>query len=223
MSDSLSYADCRLCPRACGVDRHTAAGFCGETETARVAWSGLHFGEEPPISAAEGSGTVFFCGCSLGCIFCQNRGISRPHSPGRELSETELAALFLRLQAAGAENVNLVTGTPHAPLIIAALKRAKAGGLTIPVVWNSSGYETPGTLAALNEVVDIYLADFKTSDKETARRLFSAADYPKTAAAAIRAMCLAKPPLFADFYNDRLKLFHPLMKQGVIVRHLALL
>lgn len=219
---TAAYADCRLCPRHCAVNRLSAAGFCGETGALRISWSGLHFGEEPPVSAVDGSGTVFFSGCNLGCVYCQNRQISRPQAPGTVFSVTEAAALFLRLQAAGAENINLVTGTPHLPSVIEALRRAKNDGLSVPIVWNCSGYETVETVEALNEVIDIYLPDMKTADTLNSRRFLGVGDYPEAAQAAIDRMCRAKPPVTVPLYNDRLGFEHPLMKQGVIIRHLAL-
>ncbi|MDY3939876.1 MAG: radical SAM protein [Spirochaetia bacterium] len=223
MSDSFEvYAYCRLCPRNCAVNRFSAAGYCGETGAMRIAWSGLHFGEEPPVSAVDGSGTVFFSGCNLGCVYCQNRQISRPQAPGTVFTVDEAAALFLRLQAAGAENINLVTGTPHLPSVIAALRQAKSDGLSVPVVWNCSGYETIEAVDALNEVIDIYLPDMKTADAANSRRYLRVPDYPETAAAAIDRMCRAKPPVTVPLFNDRLGFEHPLMKQGVIIRHLAL-
>ena len=223
MSDfSAAYADCRLCPRNCGIDRRRVAGFCGESDALRIAWSGLHFGEEPPVSAIDGSGTVFFSGCNLGCAYCQNRQISRPQAPGTVYTVTEAADLFLKLQKAGAENINLVTGTPHWPSVLEALREAKKRGLSVPVVWNCSGYETVEAVEALNEFVDIYLPDMKTTDSRTALRLLRVPDYPQTAAAAIDRMCRAKPPVTVPLYNDRLGIEHPLMKQGVIIRHLTL-
>lgn len=223
MSDfSAAYADCRLCPRNCGIDRRRVAGFCGETDALRIAWSGLHFGEEPPVSAIDGSGTVFFSGCNLGCVYCQNRQISRPQAPGQIYTVTEAAELFLRLQKAGAENINLVTGTPHWPSVLKALREAQKKGLSVPVVWNCSGYETTEAVEALNEFIDIYLPDMKTTDSAAGHRFLQVSDYPQTAASAIEMMCRAKPPVTVPLFNNRLGFEHPLMKQGVIIRHLVL-
>lgn len=217
-----AYADCRLCPRNCGIDRHSVAGFCGEGSVPTVSWSGLHFGEEPPISAIGGSGTVFFRGCNLGCVYCQNRQISRERIQGKLFTAEETAQLFLRLQNAGAENINLVTATPHLPTVLKALTKAKKSGLTVPVVWNCSGYETPEAVEALNEFVDIYLPDMKTTDTDDSRLLLGAGHYPQIATEAIDRMCRAKPPQSVRLYNDRLGFEHPLLKQGTLIRHLAL-
>ena len=165
------YEDCHLCPNACGVDRHVKAGACGQKDVVRIAWSGLHRGEEPPVSGARGSGMVFFTGCPLGCRFCQNWQISSPDESayGIEVGVDELAEDFLELQGFGAATLNLVTGTHFIPSIIEALEKARGRGLTLPVVWNSSGYESMEGLEAIDPYVDMYLVDVKTYDRAVAR------------------------------------------------------
>jgi putative pyruvate formate lyase activating enzyme len=206
------YDDCRLCPRACAVDRTSGeTGYCGEGSLVRAACACLHFGEEPPITGAGGSGTVFFTGCTLKCGFCQNWQVSRCGA-GAAVSAEELARIFLRLQAEGAENVNIVTGTQFAPSILDALALARARGLAIPMVWNSSGYETPETVGMLAGEASFFLPDLKTLDPELARRHFNAFDYPKAAKAALLAMAEARP----------LRWNHEMPVSGLIVRHLVL-
>ena len=206
------YARCLLCPRACGVDRlGSARGFCRESAAVRAAWAGLHFGEEPPVTGSGGSGTIFFTGCTLKCRYCQNDQLSRG-GLGKELSVEELAALMLRLQAAGAENVNLVTGSQFAPGIAAAASLARGRGLGIPLLWNSSGYESGPTLQILEPWIDVWLPDCKTLDPEVSRHLMGAPDYPQVVKAALSFMARARP---LQWEGERLR-------QGVIVRHLVL-
>ncbi|MDO9631070.1 MAG: radical SAM protein, partial [Humidesulfovibrio sp.] len=167
---------CTLCPRACGVDRTRTTGICGMGAALRVALAQLHFGEEPCLSGsapenigeagkAGGSGTIFFSGCNLRCVYCQNHDISMggPEGTGlgHELSVDDLTALMLELELTGAHNVNLVTPTHFTPLVRQALIQARANGLTVPVVWNSSAYETVDTLRTLDGLVDIYLPDLR--------------------------------------------------------------
>jgi putative pyruvate formate lyase activating enzyme len=206
------YENCRLCPRACGTDRSAGTtGYCGETSVIRAACACLHFGEEPPITGAGGSGAVFFSGCTLQCDFCQNWQVSRC-GEGAALTEDELARIFLRLQQEGAGNINVVTGTHFAPGILASLARARSQGLSIPMVWNSSGYETAETIAMLAGSVTFFLPDLKTLSPGLARERFRAADYPDRAKEALPAMAEAKP----------LEWSGETPVQGVIVRHLVL-
>ena len=202
------YADCRLCPRDCGANRlGGAGGFCGEGTGLRIAFAGLHRGEEPPLSGKGGSGAVFVSGCNLGCAFCQNWQISTGGESGRrlgrEVSAEEFAALCLELQERGAENVNIVTGSHAVPAIARYLGAAKAAGLRLPVLWNSSGYESPKTLELLSGQIDTWLPDLKTLDGALAARFFNAPDYPEAASRAILWMMRDRPG-------------------GVIVRHLIL-
>ncbi|MFP4564735.1 MAG: radical SAM protein, partial [Spirochaetia bacterium] len=158
----LTYSPCNLCPRRCGTARrpgdNSAAGFCGETADIRVAAALLHFGEEPPLTGSGGSGTIFFTGCTLRCSFCQNHQISLA-GMGRRVTAKELAEIMLRLEGAGAENINLVTGTHFIPGIFVARRAARSRGFDLPAVWNTSGYETVPAVDALSEMIDIYLPD----------------------------------------------------------------
>ncbi|MDR1411817.1 MAG: radical SAM protein, partial [Spirochaetaceae bacterium] len=184
MEKKSAYEHCRLCPRRCGADRRSAPGFCGETSELRLASASIHRGEEPPITGSGGSGTVFITGCNLGCVFCQNRQISRAEM-GRAVSAGEFAAICLALEKKGAGNINLVTGSHAVPALAEGIRAAREQGLSVPVLWNSSAYESPETLALLAGTVDVYLPDLKTLDREIARRFFRAPDYPEQAAAAI--------------------------------------
>ncbi len=204
------YEHCVLCPRRCGVDRDKGKpGFCGQGAVMKAAWAGLHFGEEPVITGRGGSGVIFFSGCTLKCSFCQNSQLSKD-SLGAEISISRLAGLMMRLQEEGAENINLVTGTHFIPGIIEAAGRARGSGLKIPLVWNSSGYETVETVRFLSRAVDIFLFDAKTLDQDLSRRLLGAADYPDRVRKAL-------PAALKTLHLER-----DLIRQGVIVRHLVL-
>jgi putative pyruvate formate lyase activating enzyme len=182
---------CTLCPRACGAVRAEAPGFCGAGAFLRVALAQLHYGEEPCLSGPDpelgGSGTIFFSGCALKCVYCQNHDISFGNI-GHDLSVDDLTALMLELQQAGAHNINLVTPSHFTPQVRQALVLAKANGLSLPVVWNSSGYESVETLRGLEGLVDIYLPDLKYMDAQAAARYSAAADYPDVATRAIAEM-----------------------------------
>lgn len=179
---------CRLCPRECDVNRLKGKkGFCGVDAKVMVARAALHMWEEPCISGKEGSGAVFFSGCSLGCGFCQNRRISRGQS-GKQITIEHLVDIFLNLQEQKANNINLVTAGQFLPQVAEALKRAKARGLHIPVVYNSSGYEKTEMLNMLDGLVDIYLPDFKYLSAELADAYSHAADYPQVAKLALQEM-----------------------------------
>ena len=212
--DLAPLAACRLCPRSCGVNRLQGAhGFCGGGRYARVALVSLHPWEEPCLAGEKGAGTVFFSGCSMRCAFCQNHEISRENF-GIAITEERLAEIFLEQEARGAATLDLVTPTHFAPQIAAALRLAKAQGLSIPVVYNSSAYETVDTIKSLTGLVDIFLPDLKYMEEEPALRYSAAPDYFKTASAAIRCMReIAGRPVFDD--TNR-------MQRGVLVRHLVL-
>lgn len=229
------YQNCRLCPRGCSVNRYLNKGFCGCTAQLKAARAGLHYFEEPFISGdyddrKHGSGTVFFSGCNLRCIFCQNHDISGEKFFGIEITADRLAEVFLELQAQGAHNINLVTGTPYIPHIAAALKkvRSDASYLHIPVVWNSSGYESIEALEQLEGLVDIWLPDLKTLSPVLGERYMHAADYPEAAKNALSWMVKhSGHALFADDEKsdttDQVYLSeHTLMKSGVCVRHLVM-
>ncbi len=179
---------CALCPRACGVDRTAGQrGRCHETATVRIARASLHMWEEPCLSGDRGSGTVFFTGCPLGCVFCQNYNIA-DGTNGAEVSSEELTDIFLKLQDMGAHNINLVTPTHFVPAIIPALERAKERGLGLPVVYNTGTYETVETLRMLDGLVDIWLPDFKYVSPDLAARYSFAPDYFDVASAALEEM-----------------------------------
>jgi putative pyruvate formate lyase activating enzyme len=187
------YASCALCPRKCGVNRAAGErGFCGETSELRLAAASLHRGEEPPVTGQGGSGTVFVTGCNLGCAFCQNYQLSR-EGMGRAVTDGEFAAICLALQKQGAENINLVTGSHAVPALVRCVAAARQRGLALPVLWNSSAYESAETLALLRDTADGYLPDLKTLDRDIAARYFRAPDYPETAAAAILQMAEHRP------------------------------
>ncbi len=205
-------AACTLCPRRCGVDRAVERGFCGMPDEVIVARAAPHYGEEPPISGQNGSGTVFFAGCSLGCVFCQNAAI-RGEKYGKTFSVEGLADLFLRLAATGVHNINLVTGTHYTDKIAAALTAVKPR-LGVPVVWNSSGYETVETLRLLDGLVDIYMPDFKYLSPTLASICAGAPGYAEVAGAALTEMFRQVGPCrFGE--GD-------LLKKGLLIRHLVL-
>lgn len=202
--------NCKLCPRMCGTERSGDTP-CRSGEEMRIARAALHFWEEPPISGKNGSGAVFFTGCPLRCRYCQNYDISRGETPGRAVTSEELSGIFLDLIAEGAHNINLVTPTHFVPGIRRALMLNK---LPVPVVYNSSGYERPETLRALDGLVDIYLPDFKYAESGLAGDLSNAPDYPERAVAAIHEMVReAGPP---EYDSDGM------MVRGVLIRHLIL-
>ena len=180
----MDSAPCHLCPRSCGVDRSRGMGRCHVDNQIRVARAALHMWEEPCISGKEGSGAVFFSGCSLGCVFCQNRDISDGKA-GLVISGERLTEIFLELQAQGANNINLVTAGHYAMQVRDSLEAARREGLHIPVVYNSSGYEKEETIKMLEGLVDIYLPDLKYLDTDLAGRYSKASDYPEYAAKAI--------------------------------------
>ena len=204
---------CSLCPRMCMADRENTFGYCGVKNTLRVARAALHFWEEPCISGEEGSGAVFFTGCNLRCVFCQNYQIARAKQ-GKEISVERLVEIFLELQSQNANNINLVTATHYVPQVVEALKMAKAGGLVIPVVYNCGGYECVETLKMLEGLVDIYLPDFKYLDSERAKRYSHAENYPEVTKHALAEMVRQQPKAKFDERG--------MMKKGVIVRHLML-
>lgn len=179
---------CRLCPRECGVDRLGGEkGFCRTLENAYVSSRNIHQGEEPPISGKRGSGTIFFTNCNLRCIFCQNYPISQM-GVGSEVDHRELADMMLNLQNRGAHNINFVTPTHVSAAIIAALAYAISDGLTIPLVWNSSGYDAIETIRLFDGIVDIYMPDMKYAEDAPALKYSNAPHYVKTNQAAIREM-----------------------------------
>ena len=202
---------CTLCPRRCGAPRRNGQnGFCGVPDVAMVCRAAPHFGEEPCISGPYGSGAVFFAGCNLRCVFCQNRAISRGEA-GEAVSVQGLRDIFLRLRDQGVHNLNLVTPTHYSAHIAEALSGLSLG---IPVVWNSSGYESVDTLRQLEGLVQIYMPDFKYADAALAARYSTAPDYPQVALAAVREMYRQTGPFELD--GDGI------LRRGLLIRHLIL-
>lgn len=202
---------CTLCPRKCGADRYTKAGFCGSGSLVRAAKAYLHMWEEPCISGTRGSGTVFFSGCCLKCCYCQNYKISCENL-GKEISETRLAEIFLELQKKGAHNINLVSPTQFVPQIISALDLC-SGKLKIPVVYNTGGYERVETLKMLEGYIDVYLPDFKYFDDALAEKYSGAKNYFEVVTAALKEMYRQ----VGDYKTE-----NGIICRGMIIRHLVL-
>lgn len=208
-------ADCTLCPRRCHANRAAGQrGFCGQTAELTAARAALHFWEEPCISGTNGSGAVFFSGCNLQCVFCQNHSIAIGKD-GRIITMERLSEIFLELQEKKAANINLVTGSHFIPQIVYALEQAKRKGLSIPIVYNTGSYEETASLELLDGLVDIYLPDLKYLSSDLSLRYSHAADYFEKASAAIAEM-------FRQVGTPVFDTKTGLMKRGVIVRHLLL-
>ena len=201
---------CNQCPRKCNIDRDSAVGFCKSAEAFRLSRAALHFWEEPCISGKNGSGTVFFSGCNLKCVYCQNYEISHENK-GLEVSDERLIEIFERLIRDGAENINLVNPTHYAIQLLRVFKKWKS---PVPIVYNSSGYEDIETLRLIKDFVDIYLVDFKYISPEKAKKYSAAADYPSVVKEALKEMCIQQSE---DIFDE-----HGMMKKGVIIRHLVL-
>ena len=207
-------APCRLCPRECRVDRLAGqTGFCQQGGQARVAKALPHFGEEPPLTGERGAGTVFFTGCALRCLYCQNYQISQ-EGLGEEVSTVALADIFLDLQQRGCHNLDLVSPTPHWPFILEALELAIPRGLRLPIVYNTHGYISLELLQCLDGIVDLYLPDMKYGTDESARTLSQVSDYTRHNRAAVREMVRQVGRLKTDSEG--------LAFRGVLVRHLVL-
>ncbi len=203
---------CSLCPRKCGVDREHEVGYCNSGELIKIARAALHYWEEPCISGENGSGTIFFCGCSLGCIFCQNRAISRGEG-GLTITEDRLVDIMFELKEKGANNINLVTPDHFAPFIRKPLISAKKKGLDLPIVVNTGGYLSLATYSLLKDVTDIWLTDYKFYSSSLAMKYANAPDYPKVAFDALSEMVENTGyPIYSG----------EMMKRGVIVRVLLL-
>ena len=224
------YTQCQLCPRNCGCTRSQGqVGACGMDAGLRLARAALHYWEEPCISGKNGSGAVFFSGCNLQCIFCQNREIATGQI-GKEIPKERLVEIFLELEEKGANNINLVTPTHYLPHIIYAVERARDQGLGIPIVYNTGSYEKVDSIQRLEGIVDVYLPDCKYMSPELAARFSKAPDYPQVAQAAIAEMVRQKPkPSFYPEGTDYRKAKPMedceegyLMGAGVIVRQLLL-
>ncbi len=208
------YSCCNLCPRACHVDRNVRVGFCREMAELHVARASLHMWEEPCISGTRGSGTVFFSGCNMGCVFCQNRAISRGET-GKKISVERLVDIFFELEDSGANNINLVTGDMFIPTIRRAIEQAKSKGIRIPFLLNTSSYVNVEPLRSLEGLVDIYLPDFKYIREQDAVHYSNAPGYVEAAKAAVAEMVRQQPKcVFVDESG--------LLRKGVVVRHLLM-
>lgn len=209
------YENCLLCPRKCGINRGTGqTGVCGVSAEIRVARAALHYWEEPCISGEKGSGAVFFSGCSLHCVFCQNREISDGKA-GKVISKERLSDIFIELAGKGANNINLVTPGQYIPDIVWAVSDARRRGMELPIVYNTSGYEDADELKQLEGIVDVYLPDFKYMDSVLSAKYSRAKDYPSVAKQALSEMVRQQPRVVIDDATG-------LIQKGVIVRQLLL-
>ena len=215
MKNMNKYENCLLCPRKCGINRSTGqTGVCGVSSEIKVARAALHYWEEPCISGKRGSGAVFFSGCSLHCVFCQNREISDGKA-GKVISKERLSDIFMELADKGANNINLVTPGQYIPDIVWAVNDAKSRGMKLPIIYNTSGYENVTELKLLEGIVDVYLPDFKYMDSTLSARYSRAKDYPSVAKQALSEMIRQQPDVVIDDATG-------LIQKGVIVRQLLL-
>ena len=215
MKNMNKYENCLLCPRKCGINRRTGqTGVCGVSSEIMVARAALHYWEEPCISGKRGSGAVFFSGCSLHCVFCQNREIS-DGKEGKVISKERLSDIFMELADKGANNINLVTPGQYIPDIVWAVNDAKSRGMKLPILYNTSGYENVTELKLLEGIVDVYLPDFKYMDSTLSAMYSRAKDYPSVAKQALSEMVRQQPDVVIDDATG-------LIQKGVIVRQLLL-
>lgn len=215
MKNMNKYENCLLCPRKCGINRSTGqTGVCGVSSEIKVARAALHYWEEPCISGKRGSGAVFFSGCSLHCVFCQNREIS-DGKEGKVISKERLSDIFMELADKGANNINLVTPGQYIPDIVWAVNDAKSRGMKLPIIYNTSGYENVTELKLLEGIVDVYLPDFKYMDSTLSARYSRAKDYPSVAKQVLSEMVRQQPDVVIDDATG-------LIQKGVIVRQLLL-
>ena len=215
MKNMNKYENCLLCPRKCGINRSTGqTGVCGVSSEIKVARAALHYWEEPCISGKRGSGAVFFSGCSLHCVFCQNREISDGKA-GKLISKERLSDIVMELADKGANNINLVTPGQYIPDIVWAVNDAKSRGMKLPIIYNTSGYENVTELKLLEGIVDVYLPDFKYMDSTLSARYSRAKDYPSVAKQALSEMVRQQPDVVIDDATG-------LIQKGVIVRQLLL-
>ena len=215
MKNMNKYKNCLLCPRKCGINRSTGqTGVCGVSSEIKVARAALHYWEEPCISGKRGSGAVFFSGCSLHCVFCQNREIS-DGKEGKVISKERLSDIFMELADKGANNINLVTPGQYIPDIVWAVNDAKSRGMKLPIIYNTSGYENVTELKLLEGIVDVYLPDFKYMDSTLSAMYSRAKDYPSVAKQALSEMVRQQPDVVIDDATG-------LIQKGVIVRQLLL-
>lgn len=215
MKNMNKYDNCLLCPRKCGINRSTGqTGVCGVSSEIKVARAALHYWEEPCISGKKGSGAVFFSGCSLHCVFCQNREISDGKA-GKVISKERLSDIFMELAVKGANNINLVTPGQYIPDIVWAVNDAKSRGMKLPIIYNTSGYENVTELKLLEGIVDVYLPDFKYMDSTLSAMYSRAKDYPSVAKQTLSEMVRQQPDVVIDDATG-------LIQKGVIVRQLLL-
>ena len=215
MKNMNKYENCLLCQRKCGINRRTGqTGVCGVSSEIKVARAALHYWEEPCISGKRGSGAVFFSGCSLHCVFCQNREISDGKA-GKVISKERLSDIFIELADKGANNINLVTPGQYIPDIVWAVNDAKSRGMKLPIIYNTSGYENVTELKLLEGIVDVYLPDFKYMDSTLSAMYSRAKDYPSVAKQALSEMVRQQPDVVIDDATG-------LIQKGVIVRQLLL-
>ena len=215
MKNMNKYENCLLCPRKCGINRRTGqTGVCGVSSEIKVARAALHYWEEPCISGKRGSGAVFFSGCSLHCVFCQNREIS-DGKEGKVISKERLSDIFMELEGKGANNINLVTPGQYIPDIVWAVNNARSRGMKLPIIYNTSGYENVTELKLLEGIVDVYLPDFKYMDSTLSAMYSRAKDYPSVAKQALSEMVRQQPDVVIDDATG-------LIQKGVIVRQLLL-
>lgn len=215
MKNMNKYENCLLCPRKCGINRGIGqTGVCGVSSEIKVARAALHYWEEPCISGKRGSGAVFFSGCSLHCVFCQNREIS-DGKEGKVISKERLSDIFMELTDKGANNINLVTPGQYIPDIVWAVNDAKSRGMKLPIIYNTSGYENVTELKLLEGIVDVYLPDFKYMDSTLSAMYSRAKDYPSVAKQALSEMVRQQPDVVIDDATG-------LIQKGVIVRQLLL-
>lgn len=215
MKNMNKYENCLLCPRKCGINRRTGqTGVCGVSSEIKVARAALHYWEEPCISGKRGSGAVFFSGCSLHCVFCQNREIS-DGKEGKVISKERLSDIFMELEGKGANNINLVTSGQYIPDIVWAVNNARSRGMKLPIIYNTSGYENVTELKLLEGIVDVYLPDFKYMDSTLSAMYSRAKDYPSVAKQALSEMVRQQPDVVIDDATG-------LIQKGVIVRQLLL-
>ena len=215
MKNMNKYENCLLCPRKCGINRSTGqTGVCGVSSEIKVARAALHYWEEPCISGKRGSGAVFFSGCSLHCVFCQNREIS-DGKEGKVISKERLSDIFMELADKGANNINLVTPGQYIPDIVWAVNDAKSRGMKLPIIYNTSGYENVTELKLLEGIVDVYLPDFKYMDSALSAMYSRAKDYPSVAKQALSEMVRQQPDVVIDDATG-------FIQKGVIVRQLLL-
>lgn len=215
MKNMNKYENCLLCPRKCGINRSTGqTGVCGVSSEIKVARAALHYWEEPCISGKRGSGAVFFSGCSLHCVFCQNREIS-DGKEGKVISKDRLSDIFMELEGKGANNINLVTPGQYIPDIVWAVNDARHRGMKLPIIYNTSGYENVTELKLLEGIVDVYLPDFKYMDSTLSAMYSRAKDYPSVAKQALSEMVRQQPDVVIDDATG-------LIQKGVIARQLLL-